>query len=85
MNTGTRIKGIREHLHMTQEQFAKHVGIRREEVSRLESNVLKATSINVLRKFAQAFGVTLDKMDRVLHGNESLFDKNEEDQPRQAA
>ncbi len=58
---GKRIKGIRKENEMSQDQLGFEVGIRREQIIRIEAGS-QSTGIDVLKKFADAFDIKLPEL-----------------------
>jgi transcriptional regulator with XRE-family HTH domain len=57
---GERIKGRRARLGLSQEELARLVAIRRPTITELETNKRTSVSSDILKKLAQALGVTTD-------------------------
>ena len=60
-DVGKYIKGLREHLDMTQEELANAVGIGRDAIIRIEKGSRKI-SLNELRKISDLFNVDFDEL-----------------------
>lgn len=58
---GERIRKLRKQQEITQDQFAFEVGIRREQVIRIELGS-QNTSINILRKMADTLNMQLKEL-----------------------
>jgi len=59
IDIGKRLKNIREHFNMKQEELAKHLGISRSSVSQIENNERKI-SADELMKLAKIFNISID-------------------------
>lgn len=59
MEIGSRIRGRREALDLTQDELAREIGVTPQHVSRIEGG-LNAPSLVLLVQFARVLGVTTD-------------------------
>lgn len=72
MDTGTRIKALRNALNWTQEKLAERAGIQRTEVTKLEGGGNKATSHEMHLAVARGFGLASSDLDLYLAGEMSV-------------
>lgn len=68
MATISRPEALRKRLGLTQAQVADRAGLRRDEVTKVETGANKATSARVRDGLARAFGVSVDDLVRYLDG-----------------
>lgn len=73
MNIGQRIIALRKENNWSQSDLAKKIGVSRVIVGKYERNEA-SPSIDIAKKIADAFGVTLDYL--VGEGQNAAFDKN---------
>lgn len=69
---GSRLKTLRETKDLTQEKLATLAGLRRTDVCKLETGVLKGTKSETKRALALALGVDFDTFDQYLAGTIEL-------------
>ena len=72
MNLGNRITELRKQRGWSQNELSKHIGVSREIVGRYERNDA-VPSIDVAKRIANAFGVSLDYL---VGDSEQELDKN---------
>jgi transcriptional regulator with XRE-family HTH domain len=65
---GSRLRGIRKHLGLTQQEFAERLGLRRLSVARYEAG--RIPRMNILKEIARAGGVTVASL--VTNESESI-------------
>lgn len=65
---GTRVFRLRKLLGLTQEGLAARAGLRRVEVSKVESGANQARSFAMRSALARGFGVSIEQMAELLDG-----------------
>lgn len=68
----SRAEALRKRLGLTQAQVAERAGLRRDEVTKVESGANKATSARVRDGLARAFGLSVDELVSYLDGATEL-------------
>lgn len=69
---GERVRALRIARGMTQKQFAALGGLRRTEISRVETGANKASSHATRSALARAFGLSIEDTDALLDGSLSV-------------
>lgn len=72
MAATSRAEALRKRLGLTQAEVAERAGLRRDEVTKVETGANKATSARVRDGLAQAFGLSVDELVRYLEGDTEL-------------
>ena len=70
--TAPRIRALREAIGLAQEALANAAGIARTHVVHLERGPLKASRVEMRRKLATAFGLSLEIVNEYLDGHIEL-------------
>lgn len=68
MTSVSRATALRKRLGLTQAQVAERAGLRRDEVTKVETGANQASSARVRDGLSRAFGITVDALVRYLDG-----------------
>lgn len=72
MDAAERIRALRRRLGLTQEQLGAQGGLRRTEITRLESGANQATSYETRKALSRCFGLSIEELAAYLDGESTV-------------